>query len=422
MLVAIPRLKEHSGSVLLSYGFRPFFLLASIYAALSIALWLPQFYGLLELSSAFAPVDWHIHELFFGFAAAVITGFLFTAVPNWTGRMPIQGIPLLGLILLWIAGRFAMTFSAHLGWAAAMVIDAAFLTCVWGAIAMEIVAGRNWRNLKVLIPLTVLLTANIAFHLEVYFEGVADVSRRVAMASVIAFILLIGGRIIPSFTRNWLVKNNPGRLPKPFAIYEKLNLAFAIIAMVSWCVNPDGQLTGVLFLTAAFLLTGQLARWAGDRTFSEMLVLVLHISYLFIVVGYLLFGTAILFPDLLPQISGYHALGVGAMGGMTLSVMLRATKGHTSQPLVADVWDKVIFCAIAIAAILRIIATLYLDVSDFLMPISGLAWAIAFLGFAIIYFPLLTKNTRQFDGGFYMSKMKIKKKSSLSELDLDQVT
>lgn len=393
--MAIPRLKEYSGPTLLSYGFRPFFLLASIYAAISIALWLPQFYGFLEISSIFAPVDWHIHELFFGFVAAVITGFLFTAVPNWTGRMPIQGLPLLSLVLVWIAGRFAMTFSAHLGWIAAMVIDAAFLACVWGAIAMEIVAGRNWRNLKVLIPLTVLLAANIVFHLEVYFVGVSDVSRRIAMTSVIAFILLIGGRIIPSFTRNWLVRNNPGRLPKPFATYEKLNLAFAIIAMVSWCVSPDGPLTGILFIVAAFSLIGQLSRWAGDRTFSEILVLVLHISYLFIVVGYLLFGSAILFPDLLPQISGYHALGVGAIGGMTLSVMLRATKGHTSQPLVADVWDILIFCAIAIAAVLRIIVTIHQDVSDFLMPISGLAWAIAFLGFAVTYFPLLTKNTRQ---------------------------
>ncbi len=395
MLVAIPRLNEYSGPPLLSYGFRPFFLLASLYAAISIVLWIPQFYGFLSLDSAFAPVDWHIHELFFGFVAAVITGFLFTAVPNWTGRMPIQGIPLLWLVAVWIAGRIAMAFSAHLGWLAVMMIDAAFLMCVWVVIAIEIFSGRNWRNLKVLIPLTVLLAANFAFHLEVYSEGVSDVSRRIAMTSVVAFILLIGGRIIPSFTRNWLVKHNPGRLPNPFGTYEKINLAVAIITLVIWCISPDGTWTGIFFYAAAFLLIGQLARWAGDRTFSEILVLVLHVSYLFLVVGYLLFGTAILFPDFLPQISGYHALGVGAIGGMTLSVMLRATKGHTAQPLTADFGDKVIFAAIGIAASLRIIATLHPDLSEVLMLISGVAWAGAFLGFAIIYFPLFAKNARQ---------------------------
>lgn len=389
--MAIPRLKEYSGPALFSYGFRPFFMLASFYAGISILLWLPQFYGFLELSSTFSPIDWHIHELFFGFAAAVVTGFLFTAVPNWTGRMPIQGLPLIGLVLIWIAGRLAVTYSFYIGWEEAMVIDGAFLACVWGAIATEIIVGRNWRNLKVLVPLTVLFAANIAFHLEVYNEGMSDISLRVSMTAIIAFILLIGGRIIPSFTRNWLVKNNPGRLPKPFAAYEKINLGFCILTMIFWIVLPDSQLTGLLFYGAGFLLLGQLTRWAGERAFTEILVLVLHISYLFIAIGYLLIATAIIAPDLMSQISGIHALGVGAIGGMTLSVMVRATKGHTGQTLAADGWDKMIFLAIGLAAIFRIVATIYIDTNDLLMPISGIAWTIAFIGFAVRYYPAFTK-------------------------------
>ena len=156
--MAIPHYRPFSGPAILSHGFRPFFFLGAFYAGASVMLWLPQFYGELELATVFAGVDWHAHEMFFGFIAAVLTGFLFTAVPNWTGRMPIVGLPLLALVLLWLGGRIAVTFSVYTGWLVAMLIDVSFLGAVLVVIAIEIVAGNNWRNLLILLPLHYLGT------------------------------------------------------------------------------------------------------------------------------------------------------------------------------------------------------------------------------------------------------------------------
>ncbi|TGV79005.1 short-chain dehydrogenase, partial [Mesorhizobium sp. M00.F.Ca.ET.158.01.1.1] len=148
--MAIPRTRPGAYPAVLSYGFRPFFLLGSLYAGGAILLWLPLFYGRLETSSAFLPVDWHVHEMLFGYLAAIVTGFLMTAIPNWTGRLPGQGLPLLALVLLWLAGRVAVFFSVQTGWLVGAAVDCAFLLAVAAAAATEIIAGRNWRNLKVL--------------------------------------------------------------------------------------------------------------------------------------------------------------------------------------------------------------------------------------------------------------------------------
>src|SRR5205085_7716511 len=139
--------REYQGWTILANGFRPFFLLGAIQAGLSIMVWLPVFYGELKLTSAFAPRDWHVHEMLYGYLPAVITGFLFTAIPNWTGRLPLRGTPLLGIVVLWLAGRVCVTFSTETGWLAAMFVDASFLLLVAAAAAREIVAGRKWSNL-----------------------------------------------------------------------------------------------------------------------------------------------------------------------------------------------------------------------------------------------------------------------------------
>src|SRR5664279_2280846 len=143
----VPRLRDYRGPALLSYGFRPFFLFGAIYAGLAMLAWLPIFSGELALSTSFGPIDWHVHEMLYGFLPAVVTGFLLTAIPNWTGRLPIQGTPLLVLVALWLAGRVAVTVSAEIGWLAAAAVDVGFLALVIAAIAREIMAGKNWRNL-----------------------------------------------------------------------------------------------------------------------------------------------------------------------------------------------------------------------------------------------------------------------------------
>ena len=285
--MAIPRFRAHQGWPLLANGFRPFFLLGSVYAALAILVWLPAFYGEITLNSAFAPRDWHVHEMLYGYLPAVITGFLFTAIPNWTGRLPLQGTPLLVLVIVWLAGRFAVTFSAGTGWLVAMLIDSSFLLLVAAAAAREILAGRNWRNLNVVVLVLLLLAGNVAFHLEAHFHGAADTGIRVGIAVVVLLISLIGGRIIPSFTRNWLVRENPGRLPAPFGRFDIIVVAIGALALMGWIVSPGSHFTGTTLAIAGVLHLVRLARWAGDRTWRERLLLILHIGYAFVPIGFL---------------------------------------------------------------------------------------------------------------------------------------
>ncbi len=240
-MAPIPRLRDYQGPALLSYGFRPFFLFGSLYAGLAILAWLPMFHGKLEVSTAFAPRDWHIHEMLYGYLSAVITGFLLTSVPNWTGRMPLQGRPLLVLVLTWAVGRLAVTTSAWIGWEAAAVADNAFLLLVAAVMGREIIKGRNWRNLKVLIALGVLTVGNIVFHVEAQVLGAAEYGVRVGIAATMMLIMLIGGRIVPSFTRNWLARENPGRLPAPFGPFDIISMIAAGTALVAWIAARTGR-------------------------------------------------------------------------------------------------------------------------------------------------------------------------------------
>ena len=164
---ALERRLKYSGPALFSYGFRPFFLGGALWSVACIVLWIPQLMGDLSLRTAYSPLDWHIHEMLYGYVAAVIAGFLLTAIPNWTGRLPITGGPLMALAALWLVGRFAILFSAQLGILVAALIDVAFLATLAVVAAREIIVGRNWRNLRVLVLIGVLIAGNIAFHTEV---------------------------------------------------------------------------------------------------------------------------------------------------------------------------------------------------------------------------------------------------------------
>jgi len=384
---SVPRLRDYRGPALLSYGFRPFFLLGAIYAGLAVAAWLPIFNGERELSTAFGPIDWHVHEMLYGFLPAVVTGFLLTAIPNWTGRLPIQGAPLLLLVLLWLAGRLAVTISAAIGWLPAAIVDVSFLVLVVAAAAREIVAGKNWRNLRVLAMVTLLLAGNIGFHLEAHVNGSADYSARVGIAAIVMLIAVIGGRIVPSFTRNWLVRENPGRPPVPFGKFDGAVILFGAVTLALWIIQPAGQIIGIALLAAGILHLVRLARWAGDRTFRNRLVLILHIGYVFVPIGFLLSSASAL--GLVIADAGTHAWTVGAAGVMTLAVMTRATLGHTGQALVASLATQAIYFFIVIAALARIAAALDQGSSLGLLGLAAVAWCVAFFGFAVAFGPLL---------------------------------
>jgi uncharacterized protein involved in response to NO len=392
-MMAIPRFGSHQGWPLLANGFRPFFLLGSVYAGLAILVWLPVFYGELTLTSALAPRDWHVHEMLYGYLPAVITGFLFTAIPNWTGRLPLQGTPLLTLVIVWIAGRLAVTFSAETGWLVAMLIDASFLLLVAAAAAREILAGRNWRNLNVVVLVLLLLAGNVAFHLEAHFHGAADTGIRIGIAVVVLLISLIGGRIIPSFTRNWLVRENPGRLPAPFGRFDIIVVAIGALALVGWIVSSANRFTGTALVVAGLLHLVRLARWAGDRTWRERLLLILHVGYTFVPLGFLLNAAAAF--GIVPVGAGIHAWMAGAAGTMTLAVMTRATLGHTGQQLTASATTQAIYAAIIVAALSRVCAVIDPAHSEPLLHLAAFTWAAAFFGFALSFGPLLAGADRR---------------------------
>jgi uncharacterized protein involved in response to NO len=384
---AIARLKAYRGPVLLSHGFRPFFLFGAIYAALAVLAWLPMFNGRLELWTAFGPVDWHVHEMLYGFLPAIVTGFLLTAIPNWTGRLPIQGKPLFVLVAVWLAGRVAVTFSAEIGWLAAALIDGGFLALVVAATAREILAGKNWRNLRVVGMVTLLLAGNIAFHLEAHLRDTSEYGARVGIAAIVLLIAVIGSRIVPSFTRNWLVRENPGRLPVPFGRFDIAVLGFSAATLALWCVQPFGRLPAAALAIAALLNFARLARWAGDRTWRDRLVLILHVGYLFVPIGFLLAGAGAV--GLITADAGIHAWMVGAAGTMTLAVMTRASLGHTGEALIASPATQTIYAAIVVAALARIGASLEPGWSLPLLDLAAIAWCVAFIGFAISFGPLL---------------------------------
>lgn len=388
----VPRLRDYRGPALLSYGFRPFFLFGAIYAGLAILAWLPMFNGELALSTAFGPIDWHVHEMLYGYLPAVVTGFLLTAIPNWTGRLQLQGMPLLVLVAVWMAGRVAVTFSAGIGWLPAAIVDVSFLILVVAATAREIIAGNNWRNLRVVVMVTLLLAGNIAFHLEAHFNGSAEYGARIGIAAIVLLLAVIGGRIIPSFTRNWLARENPGRLPAPFARFDVAVIGLSAAALALWTAQPMGRITAAALAATGALHIVRLARWAGDRTWRDRLVLILHVGYAFVPLGFLLAGAAAL--AMVTADTGTHAWTVGAAGTMTLAVMTRASLGHTGKALSASALTQAIYAAVVIAALARICASLQPAWSELLLHIAALAWVAAFFGFAGSFGPLLVGAQR----------------------------
>ncbi len=382
---ALERRLKYAGPALFSYGFRPFFLGGALWSIVCIAVWVPQFMGELSLHTAYSPLDWHIHEMLYGYLAAVMAGFLLTAIPNWTSRLPICGAPLASLAALWLLGRFAILLSAHFGLVAAALIDVVFVTTLAAAAAREIVAGRNWRNLRVLAVIGVLIAGNIVFHAEVYIFGSADYGIRIGIGAVVLLISIVGGRVVPSFTRNWLARQGAGRLPASFSRFDVVAIAASAIALAVWVAFPNHAVTGVALIVAAALQAVRLARWAGDRTISDRLVLVLHVAYSFIPVGFALLGFSIVDPSLVPSSAGIHAWTAGAFGMMTLAIMTRASLGHTGQPLTADIGTQAIYLLVFCAAILRIVAAF--NGSMVLIVAASVAWVAAFGGFVLLYGP-----------------------------------
>jgi uncharacterized protein involved in response to NO len=274
-------------------------------------------------------------------------------------------------------------------------VDLSFLCVLMALVGREIVAARNWRNLPVLLVLAVLAVAQALFHWEVDRLGRPEMSQRLAIAAIVTLISLIGGRIVPSFTTNWLKRLNPGRLPQPPGRFDAIAMTIGIVALGVWIVSVHlavpSSLHGGLLLLAGLLHLARQTRWRPERTWREPLLAILHIGYLFVSLGFLLAGLAELSHGRIAASAGIHAWTAGAIGTMTLAVMTRASLGHTGRALTAGPMTAVIYAGVVLAALLRIGSAFAPELTLVLIPAAGVAWIVAFLGFAAAYGPMLVR-------------------------------
>lgn len=378
-------------------GFRPFFLFGSLYAALAVALWVPWSLGLVRLPTVFPPVAWHAHELMFGYVAAVVTGFLLTAIPNWTGRQPVSGWLLVSLFGAWAAARAAVNLSSMTGYPVAAALSLAFTAFVLAVVGREILAARNRRNLKVLALLAALFASQIVFLWEVWRYGGVEIGDRLAIATILLLMTLVAGRIVPAFTGNWLRARGETGLPPSFGRYDLVMVTTSAVGLLLWVgagrLSPSGVTGAVLLVSAALHLLRQ-SRWRPQRTLRNPLVAVLHVAYAFLPVGFALAGLAEIAAWDAAGRAAVHAWTVGAFGTMTLAVMTRASLGHTGRALRASPLTVCIYLAVVAAAVVRIVAALRPDWTMAAVPLAGAAWTAAFLGFSVRYGPMLVMPRR----------------------------
>jgi len=376
-------------AALWSAGFRPFFLLAAIWAAIAIPIWLAAYAHGYTLRGPLLPaMFWHAHEMIYGYGLAAVTGFLLTAIPNWTGRLPIRGAPLAGLAALWLLGRIAAFTPAP--W-----LDLAFPLVLMTVVAREVARARNFHNLPVVAILGLLFTGDLLVQLHALgIAWTASLGNRIGVGTLLLLIALIGGRIVPSFTRNWMARERPeARPPAPHSALDWACLLLGLCGLAAWVVAPDASFSFGLEIAGGVALGVRLARWRGLATVREPLLFVLHAGYGWLAAG-LAFAGANGFLGWMPAGAPLHALTVGAIGTMTLAVMTRASLGHCGRALHAGPGTNAVYLLVTLAAALRFAAPLLGEHAQLTTALAGCAWSAAFALFAILYAPLLIERTQ----------------------------
>ena len=390
-MLALRRSRMAAAPAFLRGGFRPFFLGGASWALIALVLWLCTLAGAITLPTAFDPLAWHRHEMLFGFVGAVIAGFLLTAIPNWTGRLPIAGPPLLGLFGLWLVARLAVLNSLEVGTAGAAVLDVGFYFVLAGLAGREVLAAKN-RNVPIVGMVVLFGIANGIDHAaSLGLLSDDGLGWRSGLSLVVVMISLIGGRIIPSFTRNWLSKQGVREgLPGQPTRYDLATIAVTAAGFVLWVAAPVSAAAGLVLAAAGTMQFARLVRWKGYRTVRDPLVIILHMGYLWVPIGMILLAASILDPSI-PRSGAIHALTAGAMGTMILAVMTRATLGHTGRELRANLATTVLYALVTLGAVLRVSAPLDLVDYTIAMRCSALAWGAAFLLFVFAYGPILMR-------------------------------
>lgn len=382
-----------TGPVLLSYGFRPFFLGGGIWAVLAMLFWIMSLTVGMQPGGSYGGLNWHAHEMVFGFTSAVLAGFLLTAIPNWTGGLPVSGVPLAILFGIWLVGRLLFLQPDLVDYRFAITVESLFLPALLFICAREIIAGRQWKNLKVLMGVATVMVANFTFHYLVLTDGDVALASRIGVSAYLLLIMVIGGRIVPSFTRNWLNKMGRTRFPVPFNRYDGFAILVGVAACIGWIAAPDRTPTAALAWIAALLHAVRLYRWRGWSVRRERLLLILHVAYAFIPLGFIAIGLSAI--DRLNPYSSLHIVTVGAIGCMMLAVMTRATRGHTGRALTASPLTQVAYLCLAAAALIRPLAEVMPNFFHTILAASALLWMGAFGLYVFEYGPMLLRERRQ---------------------------
>ncbi len=378
--------------VLLSFPFRLFFLLTGLYGAIIIPVWLGLFLAGWSLPVGPMPMQWHSHELLYGLVPAAIAGFVLTAVCNWTDAPPIQGYRLLALALIWLAGRVVSWNAYYLPVPLVAAVDLMFLPILAAYLFMVLLRAGNKHNLILVVIIGVLFVGNLYMHIG-YAEGSllhVRTGKIIALDIIALLIVIIAGRIIPAFTNNWLKQNKDDTNgAKTFPPVEYLALISTLLMLPADLFVRSPEIAGMVSLTACLANAVRLVGWSGWKTLSEPLLWILHLGYIWLVLALLLkAGTAFG----LPAASAWqHALGTGAMATLILGVMTRVVLGHTGRPLKLPRFAILIYAAISLAAIVRLLTAIYLIDFETGLVIGGAAWTLAFVVFVLIYWPLLSQ-------------------------------
>jgi uncharacterized protein involved in response to NO len=367
-------------------GFRPFFLAAGVYAVLLMALWVLVLRGSLDLGGL-SPFIWHGHEMVFGFTVSVIAGFLLTAAQNWTGIRTPSGTPLAMLFLLWVAGRVSFLVPGLPAWLVATV-DLAFLPALALALALPILRARQLHNFPFPIMLLVLTAANALVHAEAlgWTSGTARPGLHLAVYVVVTMIVIMGGRVIPSFTDNKLRTR-----ARRWKTIERLVPVATLGALGSALIAPDSTVTACLAALAAVVHAIRLAGWFTSKFWSVPLLWILHLGYAWVVFGFALLALSAAGLST-PSVNALHAFTAGAIGALTLGMMARVSLGHTGRMLEpAPVMTRA-FVLINLAALIRVTLPLFFPgVYLQIMTVAGLAWVAAFGLFVAVYAPMLLR-------------------------------
>lgn len=382
--------RTHSRWPILALGFRPFFLLAAVFGAAAVPLWLLIYQGYLDPASHLPPTVWHGHEMVFGFAIAVISGFLLTAASNWTGRHTASGVWLGALVGLWIAGRIVVVAGGGLPLWLVIGLDIAFLPILAIVLAVPLLATGNRRNVIFPIVLLILGLINVSIHLGSTGTIDWDPSRglRVGIDLILLMIGVLGGRVIPSFTKNALphARVNPCQKAGILALLSLAALAIAEAA------SGNPVLTGSIALAAGLINILRMRGWGTFATLRHPILWILHVGYGWLAAGLILRGAADL-TDMVALDAGIHALTLGAIGSMIIGMMSRVALGHTGRSIVPAPLTVAAYWLVNAAALLRVVFTM--SSSDELRAASlfgsGILWSLAFAAFAIVYLPILSR-------------------------------